>query len=512
MQALSRGTSTNVTSKTRVKRALPVIIAIGAGIAAGFLAVVNLIQAANLRSEVKTMENTLKNLNQATLSNQAQILHLSKGELKLGAELNNTQNALNRTIDVVNQHAGILRQHEDALRIVVSQTAFLSTRLAAVVLAVETYFIHTSIEKILSNELNLLFVHQHDISKVVDSVLQAMNITGDELGTSLPTIDIITRLLVRQQIDFLQSTTAESANDTSIIGKLMFTSFFAAPNKKQTPFAVYELIPIPFNQDGKRLRLAQMPAYLGINSESRQFIRWSKEEAAACDFVQMTTCRESPVKRKETEDDCIYQLLTDAKLEDCRVERFADKLFVRRVGQYWAVSTINATKCHTVTTPEIEQHVLHENEEIIIPAMALITTMNKKALSCDRFTLPGVPVTSGEPIQLIYNESVNPLKKDLLDLQAALANESHWEKLPYFSSELQAVIDYIKNTPKTPIRDDFLNWREHTSFYGTLIMIGLITAVGIVLLYYIRTKKSVGTNINITMPSMKTLQNLQEQN
>ncbi|CAF4608992.1 unnamed protein product [Rotaria socialis] len=347
------------------------------------LAVVNVVQTANLRSEVKTIQNVLRNVDQATLSNQAQILHLSEGQLKLALELNNTQVALNKTIALVNEHASIVRQQEDALRLVLSQTVFLSTRLASVVHSIETYFIHTSIEKILSNELNLLFVHRQDISKVVDSVLQTMDITGDEIGSSLPTIEIITQLLVRQQIDFVQTTTAESADDTSLIGKLMFTSFSAAPNKNQAPFAVYELIPIPFNQNNKRLRLAQMPAYPGINSKSHQLVRWSKEEAAACDFLQMTTCRESPVRRKETQNDCIYQLLTDAKLEDCRVEYFAGKLFVHRVGQYWAISTINATKCHTVATPEIEQHLLHGNEEITISSMALITTMNAKSLACD---------------------------------------------------------------------------------------------------------------------------------
>ncbi|CAM4796300.1 unnamed protein product [Rotaria magnacalcarata] len=347
------------------------------------LAVVNVVQTANLRSEVKTIQNVLRNVDQATLSNQAQILHLSEGQLKLALELNNTQVALNKTIALVNEHASIVRQHEDALRIVLSQTVFLSTRLASVVHSIETYFIHTSIEKILSNELNLLFVHRQDISKVVDSVLQTMDITGDEIGSSLPTIEIITQLLVRQQIDFVQTTTAESADDTSLIGKLMFTSFSAAPNKNQAPFAVYELIPIPFNQNNKRLRLAQIPAYPGINSKSHQLVRWSKEEAAACDFLQMTTCRESPVRRKETQNDCIYQLLTAAKLEDCRVEYFAGKLFVHRVGQYWAISTINATKWHTVATPEIEQHLLHGNEEITISSMALITTMNTKSLACD---------------------------------------------------------------------------------------------------------------------------------
>ncbi|CAF4046861.1 unnamed protein product [Rotaria magnacalcarata] len=81
MQLSTRTTTTDAIPRTRMKRALPVIIAIGAGIAAAVLAVANIVQAANLKSEIKMMENTLRNLDQATLSNQAQILHLSEGQL-----------------------------------------------------------------------------------------------------------------------------------------------------------------------------------------------------------------------------------------------------------------------------------------------------------------------------------------------------------------------------------------------------------------------------------------------
>jgi hypothetical protein len=78
-----------------------------------------------------------------------------------------------------------------------------------------------------------------------------------------------------------------------------------------------------------------MPAYIGIEPTSQQFIRWSKEEAATCDLVAMPSCRESPVRRKELEDDCIYQVLTDSTLTDCRIESFPDKVFIRRVGQHF---------------------------------------------------------------------------------------------------------------------------------------------------------------------------------
>ncbi|CAF4321656.1 unnamed protein product, partial [Rotaria sp. Silwood2] len=255
------------------------------------------------------------------------MLHLNKGQLKLAQELNYTQVALNKTIAMVNEHAYILREHEEALRTIISQTIFLSTRLASVVHAMETHFVYTSIEKILSNQLNLLFVHQQDLPKVVDLISQAINITFDEAANSISTVTLITRLLVRQQIDFVPTKDPESTGQGPLIGKLIFTSFFAAPSQDQVPFSIYELLAVPFNLDDKRVRLAQMPAFLGIEPKSQQFIRWSKEEAKACDFGQMSSCRETPARRKESQDDCLYQILTDSKLNDCRVEPYPDAVF-----------------------------------------------------------------------------------------------------------------------------------------------------------------------------------------
>ncbi|CAM4838964.1 unnamed protein product [Rotaria magnacalcarata] len=509
--SITKGTTLSDISRTRTKRALPVIIAIGAGVAMVGLAIYNQIQAANLRADIKLVEDSLRVLDQTAQSFQAQILHLNEGQLKLAQELNYTQVALNKTIAMVNEHAHILREHEDALRTVISQTIFLSTRLASAVHAMETHFVHTSIEKMLSNQLNLLFVHQQDMPKVVDLISQAINITFDEADSSIPTVALITRLLVRQQIDFLQTKEPESTDHGPLIGQLIFTSFFAAPNHDQAPFSIYELLPIPFNLGDKRARLAQMPAFLGIEPKSQQFIRWSREEAKVCDFVQMSSCRETPARRKESQDDCLYQILTDSKLQDCRVEPYADAVFVHRIGNHWAISSNKTTKCHSVTTLDANYHSLHDKEEIVLPPVALITTMNTDSLACDRFFLPGLPIAIGEPIHLIYNESVSPIHKDLLDLQASLANETHWAKLPYIPSDVQALIEFINNTPKPTTGNSFLGWKEHTTFFGTIVMMVMIFALGIVLLYFMCTKKSVGTNISITMPSMKTLQAMQEQ-
>ena len=78
-----------------------------------------------------------------------------------------------------------------------------------------------------------------------------------------------------------------------------------------TPFFVYEATVIPFNHANQRARLAEMPTYIAIRSDSRQYIRWSREEATPCSFEFMTSCRSTPAIHKNLEKICIY---TDKKI------------------------------------------------------------------------------------------------------------------------------------------------------------------------------------------------------
>ena len=72
----------------------------------------------------------------------------------------------------------------------------------------------------------------------------------------------------------------------------------------------------------------------------------------------MPSCRETPVRRKESQDDCLYQILTDSKLNDCRTELHPDAIFIRRAGQHWTVSNIKANKCHSLTTSNLDEHFM----------------------------------------------------------------------------------------------------------------------------------------------------------
>jgi hypothetical protein len=495
--------------RVREKRFLPAILAIGAGIASTVISTVNLVQMVNMKAQMREVKESLQTLHLATINNQAQIFHLQEGQFKLAQELGDTQSALNKTIDLVNQHAEILRMHAEALRVLVSQTKFLRDKLATAQQAMESHFIYESIEHILSNKLNLLFVHHQDMPRVIREISKAMNLSINEYKSTIPMVEIITRLIVRQQIDFAPIPTRSLNENSALIGKMIFTSYFAAPARDQDPFSIYKLVPIPFNKEQRRVQLAQMPTYLGIEHKSQQFIRWSKEEAATCDFEVMPSCRESPIRRKEYEDDCIYQILTDSALKNCRIESFPDKVFIRQVGHHWVISTSNKSKCHAVPGEDFNEHILIDNEEVTLPEIALITVNNATALACDRFIIPKTPTNVGKPINLIYNESISPSYKVLIDLQEALANETHWVKLPYITSDMQDIIDFISNTPKPEVANDFQIWRDHPMSITTIIIIGALILMIFGLIFFIHGKKKmVGTTnqITISMPSMKELE------
>jgi hypothetical protein len=492
----------------RIKRFLPAVIAIGVGLASTVLSATNLFQMGSLKSEMRGVKESLRTIHLATLQNQAQILHLIEGQYKVAKELSDTQKALNKTIEMVNHHSALLRIQADAVRSALTETMFLRSKLDTVTRAMDTHFIHESMEHILTNQLNLLFIHHTDMPKVIQIVTQAMNLSISEFNTSIPMVEVITRLLVRQQIDFVPRATKSASENAALIGRMMFTSYFAAPERDQAPFSIYELVAIPFNQGKRRVRLARMPAYLGIESKSQQFIRWSKEEAVTCKFEEMPSCRESPIRRKEFEDDCVYQILTDSALNNCRTEAFPDKVFIRRVGQHWAISTYNSSKCHSVAGEDLDQHILVDNEEVTLPEVALITTDDEKSLACDRFIIPKAPVKVGKPIHLIINESVNPSNQPLINLQEALANETYWAKLPYISSNMQVILDFITSTPKPVAVNDLKIWSDHPISWVTIATVGALIAVIIILIFWIyRTKKTSGSNTHVTIsiPSMKEL-------
>ena len=323
--------------------------------------------------------------------------------------------------------------------------------------AVEGQFLRSALDDILKGKLNLDFIHHDDIPQVIDHVIKTTNISFNENNTPLSMLDLVTRLLVRQEISFVPTSGLQTSYHGVVIGKLLLTSFFAAANYDEKHFLVYEPIPIPFNYRNRRVRLAQMPAYIGIHPGSREFIRWSEKEATACSFELMASCRLTPAIQKNLEDTCIYQILTDAPLTACRVELYTELVFIRQIGQYWAVSTNSTTRCHSVKIPDVDQYKVIDNHAIDLPSTALITTRDSTPLSCDLFHLPGLPVQVGTTPVLYQNTTINPIEQQQIDLLSLIPNNTNWDKLIYIPSHIQNIIDFITNTTRAP---EILFWGQ----------------------------------------------------
>ncbi|CAF3035457.1 unnamed protein product [Rotaria socialis] len=183
------------------------------------------------------------------------------------------QTAPNNTIVLVNEHSHVLTQYRIAINTLVSMMMkMLKKELTLFTHAVETHFIHESIEDILANKLNLRFIDHCDLPLVIKMITKQVNTNMEEIDDALPTFELINRLLIQQRIDFVSTNTKEQTAGGAI-GNLLFISFFAAANKNQPSFSTYKLTPVPFNQGTQRLKLAQIPHIIGISTKTMELIQ-----------------------------------------------------------------------------------------------------------------------------------------------------------------------------------------------------------------------------------------------
>lgn len=218
----------------------------------------------------------------------------------------------------------------------------------------------------------------------------------------------------------------------------------------------------------------------------------------------MATCRETPAIRTDLTDQCIYEILNDENLADCRIESHSEQVFVHRIGQHWAISTNSTTKCHPIQSFDIQQFKVISNQEIILPPVALIATLNSTSLACDHFVLPGSPTQVGPAISLIENTTVLPIQQQLIDLNSKLNNHTNWVKLPYIPPHLQTLFDFVSNNPtQQPLMRHVLWHSAAISCIGGVLIIGGIIFVAI-LFHRTRSGRISRSNVTIKLPSTKS--------
>ena len=155
---------------------------------------------------------------------------------------------------------------------------------------------------IINNQPTLEFLHPQDLHTMIIAIINKTNITISTTIERLPIVELITKLIIRQQIDFIP-VQLYSITTSIEIGKLTFTTFFALPNEQESQFHLYKIIIGSFLHNKNIVQLAQMPAYVGINQESNATMTWTTEDSSSCIYDVITTCRNTSAEKKlESED------------------------------------------------------------------------------------------------------------------------------------------------------------------------------------------------------------------
>lgn len=239
LQAAGKFSLCNITF-SRTKRLIPAILSLGVGIVTLGLSASNSIQMSSLRKETTIVPQSLAELSETMQLYTAQLVQIHAGQIQLAEQLDTTQKLLESAIPVLNNHS-------DAIKILQTQVLLLQIQL-------QHSFLYQALTEIFQNELTLTFLASLDLHTVVYSIIRQGNLTFNPQLGYLPLSHIITRLLIRQQIDFIPNLYYRTS-DPSEIGRLVITSFFTVPRPDQSSFLIFKLITTPFLHENETLQL-----------------------------------------------------------------------------------------------------------------------------------------------------------------------------------------------------------------------------------------------------------------
>ena len=142
-----------------------------------------------------------------------------------------------------------------------------------------------------------------------------------------------------------------------------------------------------------------------------------------------------------------------------------------------------------------------------MPPVALVPTIDSTSLTCDHFFLPGLPARIGPKISIIENTTIQLIEDKIIDLQSKLSNQTNWEKIPYIAPNIEALIQFISNTPKPP--PIIIHSTSHTPMF---IIIGIgsfgLILIASLLFHHMRSKRPGKKLISITLPAAHALEEL----
>ncbi|CAF3400745.1 unnamed protein product [Rotaria socialis] len=470
--------SCNITAKTRRKNFIDSIVSVGVGAASLALSVLNTIQIGNLQQQVALVENTLSKFSQTVKIHGAQLAKLTLKHIELTEQLEITQDAIDEILPVLDKHSEAITT--------------LKTGIEHIQFQLRHSFLYLAITQICNNELTLDFLSPEDIRKVVYNVIKLGNLTFNSYPGSLPVVQIITKLLVRQQIDFI-SKSQYITNDPDEIGRLVITSFFAVPRQEQIPFYVYKLLTIPFFHENETIELAQIPRYWAINSINNTTMEWYHPQEFGCDLRLMTSCRDTPPIRTISNDTCLNQIIERLPLSRCQTAPIpAAKYFVRQLrDNFWVTSSSESLHCVKIPSSEYlstMQQTWNMNEEIILPSFSLVNVTEGHTVACPGFTLVGRPISSNtSSLIILHSNDVLTKNISVMNVHQYITKNMTWLKKKMSEQEKHSLMDFTRQT--NAISSYLTPFSTYMQSFGMLTFSWFLFGLSAALIYYICRRK-----------------------
>ena len=432
------------------------VIGVCAAFAGLGMSIANTIQNENLQEQIALMDTSLTKFSKMLDIHQGQLAKITAKHIELTDQLQVTQKAINDIVPVISAHSTAI----DSLRTDVEQLKF----------RMQNSFLHLGISQISRNELTLAFLSPEDIHKVVHRVIKEGNLTFNSYHGSLPVVQIVTKLLVRQQIDFVPRS-LYTPIDREEIGRLVITSFFAVPQYKHAPFYVYKLVTVPLLQENGAVQLAELPKYWAINPARNLTIEWNNPEESRCDLGLMTSCRDTPPFRKISKDTCIDQIMKKVSLSKCHITSIpTSEYFLRRLkDNLWVTSSLKPMRCVKIPHTEYQNKTKQSwntSEEIILPPVSLVNVTEGYIIEGPEFIMEGQPLSSNAPsLVILYNSGGIANNISVMNVHDYMTENMTWFKKNVAEQDRRTLMDFIKeanavstyHTPFSSSRRSFIS-------------------------------------------------------
>jgi len=473
-------TKNNITKKKRAKRLVDVI-SLGVGSVALGMSISNSIQIENLQQQVAIVENSLSKLSESLEITGAHLAKVSSRQIELTEQLQVTQKALNDMIPILDSHA-------EAINTIKTSVETLNIRY-------QHSFLYLAITQIYRNELTLSFLSPADVHKLVYTIIKEGNLTLDSYPGSLPIVQIITRLLVRQQIDFVPRTeyminNLDDYDDPNEIGRLVITSYFAVPTQKQSIFYTYKLMTIPFYHENETIELNNIPRYWAINPTDKTTMEWYNPEESGCDFRFMVSCRDTPPIFDLSIHSCLDQIMQMGTLTKCKISSVpAAKFFIRQLkNNFWITSAAESIQCMKIPRTQYHKdinHVWNINEKTIIPPLSVVNVTEGYVIACPGFTLIGNPVPTPNASLVILNGGGLLTKNiSIVNVHQYITKNITLYKNNLVEQDRKLLLEFLSNRPKA-ISTNHNPLLSYLRSFGISFSTMMVFMLVFVLLYYV---------------------------